>query len=187
VTWRFGEFLSQVKGLDETTFRMKHPYALLLSEGQGASGASGKIVAADASTRKIGRAEELAKYARDGGEEAWVIPVRRSSSSQLSIITVGRGEECDIRLAHPLISKKHAYFQQDAEGWLIADAESTNCTFMDGEKLEPHKPRRLTDSVVLRFGPAVKYRFFSPQSFHAYCAMRARMKDPASPETRRGR
>ncbi|MEZ0228440.1 MAG: FHA domain-containing protein [Planctomycetota bacterium] len=186
MTWRFGDFLSQVKGLDETGFRTMHPYALLLSEGQGASGASGKMVAADIPTRKIGTVEELAAFAQSGGEDAWVIPVRRKEGSQLSIITVGRGEECDIRLAHPLISKKHAYFQQDAEGWLLADAESTNCTFVDGDKLEAHKPRRLNDSVVLRFGPAVKYRFFLSQSFHAYCSMRARMKDPAT-EPRRAR
>jgi len=186
VSWRFKEFLAQVKGLDEAGFIAKHPYPLLLSEGQGASGASGRVVGGDAPTKKLGTVEELAAYTGGDSDDAWVLPVRRKEASKLSIITVGRGEECDIRLAHPLVSKKHAYFQQDAQGWLLCDAESTNLTFVDGEKLEPHKGRRLADSLVLRFGPAVKYRFFGNASFHAYCAMRARMKDAEgkSPQTR---
>ncbi len=177
VSWRFKDFLAHVKGLDEAGFIAKHPYPLLLSEGQGASGASGRVVLADAATKKLGSVEEVAAHAGSESDDAWVVPVKRKDTSKLTIVTVGRGEECDIRLAHPLVSKKHAYFQQDAQGWLLADAESTNLTFVDGEKLEPHKGKRLADSIALRFGPAVKYRFFGNAAFHAYCAMRARMKE----------
>lgn len=182
--WRFKDFLSSVKGIDEAGFLKKYPFPLLLSEGQGASGASGKIVGGDAPTRRVGTVEELAAYQANESDDAWVVPIRRKEGSKLSIVTVGRGEECDVRLAHPLISKKHAYFTEGADGWTLSDAESTNCTFADGDKLEPHKPRRLDDSVVLRFGPAVKYRFFGPRAFHAYTAMRARMKDEPRRETR---
>lgn len=177
MSWRFKEFLQLVKGLDEAAFVAQYPYPVLLSEGQGASGASGKL-GGDAPTRKIGTVEELAAYSGGESDDAWVLPVRKRDADQhRTIITVGRGEDCDIRLAHPLISKRHAYFTQNAEGWSLNDAESTNFTFADGNKLEPHRPYRLSDSIALRFGPAVKYRFFAAAAFHAYCAMRARMKD----------
>jgi hypothetical protein len=182
VAWRFKEFVIEAGGLDEAGFVAKHPYPLLLSEGLGALGASGKNLG-DAPTRKHGNAADVAASTTDN-DDAWVVAVRRRDASTLTIVTVGRGEECDIRLSHPLVSKKHAYFQQDAEGWLLADAESTNLTFADGDKLEPHKPRRLADSVALRFGPVVKYRFFRPQAFHAYCSMRARMKDDTASQPR---
>jgi hypothetical protein len=179
VSWRFKEFLAHAKNLEESKFLELYPFPLLLSEGQGASSASGKVIGVDAPTKRVGKVEDLVA-AQDASDDAWVVPVSRKEGSKLSIVTVGRGEECDVRLVHPLISKRHAYFQQDPEGWLLADAESTNCTFVDGDKLEPHKLCRLNDSVVLRFGPATKYRFFSARAFAAYCSMRGRMKDPLS-------
>ena len=84
-----------------------------------------------------------------------------------------------MRLAHPLISKKHAYFTHDAQGFSLCDADSTNGSFADGNKLEPHKAFRLADSVALRFGPAVRYRFFGCRAFFAFCSMRLRIKTSA--------
>jgi hypothetical protein len=178
VSWRLKEFLSQVKGLDEAAFVTRYPHPLLLSEGHGAGGASGRAEG-DAPTRKLGTVEEIAAYAEDA-DDAWVVPVTRKETSQHpSIITVGRGEECDVRLAHPLISKKHAYFTQDAQGYNLCDADSTNGCFADGNKLEPHQPFRLSDSMALRFGPAVKYRFFGCRAFYAFCSMRLRIRTSA--------
>jgi hypothetical protein len=185
VSWRLKEFLLDVKGLDETAFVTRYPHPLLLSEGQGAQGASGKLVGGDSSTRKIGTVEEVAAYA-DESDDAWVIPVRRKESSQhQTIITIGRGEECDVRLAHPLVSKKHAYFMHDAQGFSLCDADSTNGCFADGNKLEAHKPFRLADSVALRFGPAVKYRFFGSRAFFAFCAMRLKMRDRSGAQAKK--
>lgn len=178
MSWRFKDFLLDVKGLDEAAFLARHPYPLLLSEGQVSNGASGRVTGADAPTRKVGTVEELAAYAAAAeSDDAWVLPIRRKETSRLTIITVGRGEECDVRIVHPLVSKKHAYFQETEAGFCLADAASTNCTFVDGDKLEPHTPRPLTDSLLLRFGPAIKYRWFGPRAFFAYCSMRARMKE----------
>jgi pSer/pThr/pTyr-binding forkhead associated (FHA) protein len=101
---------------------------------------------------------------------------RRDRSKHASIVTVGRGEDCDVRVVHPLVSKRHAYFTQNDQGWHLADAESSNGTFVDGNRLEPHKLQPLHDSVVLRFGPEIKYRFFGPVAFFKYVSMRARMK-----------
>jgi FHA domain len=182
VSWRFKDFLEQVKSLDEQAFLARFPFPILMSEGQISNGASGKITAGE-TTKRLGTVEELAASTSSDVDEAWVVPVRRKETSKLKIVTVGRGEECDIRISHPLVSKKHAYFSQDAEGWLIADAQSTNCTFADGNRLEPLTPQRLQDSIALRFGPAVKYRFFGPQAFLAYCSMRLRMKDPDPSKT----
>ncbi len=187
MSWRFKDFLQAVKGLDERAFLDTYPFPLIMSEGLVSNSASGKLAHAESGTKKLGTVEELAAAtANSDTDDAWVVPVRRKETSKLRIVTVGRGEECDIRIAHPLVSKRHAYFTEDAEGWLIADAQSTNCTFADGDRLEPLTPRRLQDSIALRFGPAVKYRFFGPRAFHAYCIMRLRMKEGGEPpKTRR--
>jgi hypothetical protein len=175
VAWRFKEFLGRIKGLDEAGYLATYNFPILLSEGQGSASASGKL-GGDEPTKKIGTVQELVSFTNES-EDAWVLPLRRKeTSSHGTIVTVGRGEDCDIRLSHPLVSKRHAYFTQDAEGWFLNDAASTNCTFCDGDRLEPHKPHRLADSIALRFGPAVKYRFFAARGFYAYCAMRLRMK-----------
>ncbi len=183
VAWRFKEFLSFSKGLDEATFLVKFPHPLLLSDGQSAASATGRVSGNPASTKLADDEAPPAPAAPaiNESEEAWVIPVvRRDASEQRSLVTVGRGEECDIRLTHPLISKKHAYFKQDGDGWVLADAESTNCTFVDGNKLSPHQPVRLVDSTAIRFGPVVKYRFFTARTFHGYCLLRSRLREDAT-------
>ncbi len=183
MAWRFKDFLSLSKGLDEASFLARFPYPLLLSEGQSAASATGRVSGNPATTKladdEAPPAPSPAQVAES--DDAWVIPlVRRDTSEQRSLVTVGRGEECDIRLTHPLISKKHAYFTQDGDDWLLADAESTNCTFVDGNKLSAHQPVRLVDSTALRFGPVVKYRFFSPRTFHGYCILRSRVREDAA-------
>jgi hypothetical protein len=180
VAWRFKEFLSVTKGLDEAAFLTRFPHPVLLSDGLSAASATGRV-SGNPATTKLAEDEPQAPPGPPPvtePEDAYVVPImRRDTSEQRSIITVGRGDECDIRLTHPLVSKKHAYFTQDADGWLLADAESTNCTFVDGNKLVPHKAVRVVDSTAIRFGPVVKYRFFTPQTFHGYCALRARVRE----------
>jgi hypothetical protein len=155
---------------------------MLLSDGQSAASATGRISGNPATTKLADEEPPPAPAPQiNESEDAWVVAiVRRDTSQQLSLVTVGRGDECDIRLTHPLVSKKHAYFTKDDDGWLLADAESTNCTFVDGNKLTAHKPVRLVDSTAVRFGPVVKYRFFTARTFHGYCLLRSRVRDEAA-------
>jgi predicted permease len=53
-----------------------------------------------------------------------------------SVIRIGREEEMDIIIDNPSVSRRHAEFRRDGEGWVVEDLGSSNGTFMDGNKIE---------------------------------------------------
>jgi len=64
-------------------------------------------------------------------------------------IQVGRSDESDIFLVDPSVSRKHAVIDVDA-GWpMVHDLESTNGTFVNGERIET---RRLSPGDLVAFG-----------------------------------
>jgi hypothetical protein len=176
VSIRFSDFLAENRELDEAAFVARHPYPFLVSEGSAAA----PVASASEPTRKIEKDEMRGKTGRTpapSSESSFVVPIRKATERHATIITCGRGEECDVRLGHPLVSKKHAYFTTDATGaWLLCDAESTNGTWCEGTRLEAHKPFKLEDGAALRFGPALKLRFFGNRAFFEFVNLRARMK-----------
>jgi hypothetical protein len=74
------------------------------------------------------------------------------------IVTIGRGESCDVGLfGDPAIDKLHARILRRGEDYLVADAESSTGTFVNGERLEQPRLLRSGDAIrvgrcVLRFG-----------------------------------
>ena len=161
------DFVAKARDASETQFTSEFAHPFLLSEG--ASGQTGVWSQPNAPTQTTRRAVAQ-PLSTASSKQPVVIPLlRRDRSKHASLITVGRGEDCDLRLGHPLVSKRHAYFTQKEDGnWYLADAGSSNGTFADGTKLEPHVLRKLADSEVLRFGPEVRYRFFSSLAFYKY-------------------
>ena len=64
-------------------------------------------------------------------------------------INIGRSDESDVFLIDPSVSRKHAVIDVDA-GWpIVHDLESTNGTFVNGERIET---RRLSEGDVVAFG-----------------------------------
>ena len=64
-------------------------------------------------------------------------------------INIGRSDESDIFLVDPSVSRKHAVIDVDA-GWpIVHDLESTNGTFVNGERIET---RRLSPGDLVAFG-----------------------------------
>jgi len=64
-------------------------------------------------------------------------------------INIGRSDESDVFLVDPSVSRKHAVIDVDA-GWpIVHDLESTNGTFVNGERIET---RRLSEGDVVAFG-----------------------------------
>lgn len=93
------------------------------------------------------------------------------------IVTVGRSPDSDVHVVGAKVSKHHAYFdQEEDEAWFVADAGSSNGTFVDGKKLDEHEHAALADSTTIRFSPDVSFRFFGPAAFFRYVGMRMRMK-----------
>ena len=68
-------------------------------------------------------------------------------------VTVGRSEECDIRLSHPLVSRHHAEISRGPEGdFLIRDLASRNGTSVNGVLL--HDAQTVAaGSLNLQVGP----------------------------------
>jgi ABC-type multidrug transport system ATPase subunit/predicted component of type VI protein secretion system len=89
---------------------------------------------------------------RDGGADRPRVFLSRpfGNSGQL---TVGRGEECDIRLDGLLISNRHAAVLNTTAGPMIDDLSSTNGTYINGQRITGRKPIRPED--VIQIGPFV--------------------------------
>jgi hypothetical protein len=173
------DLVARASDLAEGEFLAAYPQPFLLSESK-----SGVVAGATASALPP-ESPTVHDFAPTLADTNAVLPLpgaivlfvkRRDDGKTSSIITVGRSDDCDLKLAHPLVSKRHAYFTQSEGAWCVADAESSNGTYADGNRLEPHKLHKLTDSEVLRFGPEVKYRFFGSLAFYRYLVYRSRIK-----------
>ncbi len=64
-------------------------------------------------------------------------------------VTVGRLSSCGIRLDDANISRVHAAFEREGDGWSVLDLESTNGTLVNGACVEH---RRLVDGDVVTVG-----------------------------------
>src|SRR6185369_9470122 len=51
-------------------------------------------------------------------------------------LTIGRDSTSDIVINHPLASRRHARLEYDGTAWSVRDLESTNGTFLNGERLQ---------------------------------------------------
>ena len=50
-------------------------------------------------------------------------------------VAFGRGEDCDIVIADPAVSRHHAELRQEADGFVLTDRGSSNGTRVNGVKI----------------------------------------------------
>ena len=67
-------------------------------------------------------------------------------------ISVGRGQENDIRLDSLQVSLHHARFIKDQDSVLIEDKGSTNGVYINGKRID-HGRKRVDDDEVVQIGP----------------------------------
>ncbi len=84
-------------------------------------------------------ATQLEVSARDAGERGRLL--------------IGRSRACDIHLADPSISRRHAELRHSGAGWSIQDLESLNGVVVNGRRvqrtpLEPADQIALGDTVL---------------------------------------
>ena len=100
--------------------------------------------------------------------QARAIPLeKRDKDSADRMIFVGRSANNDILLLNKMVSKLHAYFCQvpGSEIIQLVDMNSTNGTFLNGDRLSPSVKTNLNDADVISFGPETELEFFSAPGF----------------------
>ncbi len=96
--------------------------------------------------------------------EIW--PIRKRADSAFSgHIGVGRTPNLDICIARTGISKFHAYFSEREGVFQITDKDSTNGTFVAGQRVTAGLPMALRDGVKLEFASHA-FMFLSALRFH---------------------
>jgi ABC transport system ATP-binding/permease protein len=77
-------------------------------------------------------------------------------------VVIGREAGCDVRVAHSLVSRRHAEITWSGEGWVLRDLGSSNGTYLDGKpvrsvRIGPGTSVRLggpgEDGALVRLGP----------------------------------
>lgn len=149
------DFLSQEK----EQWLKEHPEALLVIDSPGEEEESAffqTISKAPGDTSSSHHEKVLERVGR------WAFTLRKKSKFA-SMITIGRDSKSDLRLNVGSVSKFHAYFTYVARDrcWYLADANSSNGTFINGNELPPsHGKIKLENGAMLRFGPDVTAKFY---------------------------
>ncbi len=68
-------------------------------------------------------------------------------------IVIGRGAECNLRLSAPQVSRRHCFLRVSADSASITDLESSNGTFLDGQRIAAAKRYVLKDGMSIGVGP----------------------------------
>jgi pSer/pThr/pTyr-binding forkhead associated (FHA) protein len=80
--------------------------------------------------------------------------------------TVGRARECDYVIDSSQVSRLHVQFDFDYQQVQIRDLGSTNGTFLNGERLTPHRNYKLRASDVVRLANDYNLTFDDPATTH---------------------
>lgn len=89
---------------------------------------------------------------------------RRYPLTAEHILTLGRGEDAEIRITDHSVSRRHAVIEPAREGFYVADQQSTNGTFVNDKQLDA--PWLLQDGDYLRVGNCL-YRFLAGGNIEA--------------------
>jgi diguanylate cyclase (GGDEF)-like protein len=78
-------------------------------------------------------------------------------------LTLGRGNDCDIRITEGSVSRRHAVVEPDGDGYRVRDLQSTNGTFVNDVATPTG---RLADGDYLRVGNCI-YRYLTGANVEA--------------------
>jgi hypothetical protein len=71
---------------------------------------------------------------------------------EAGLVRIGRATDNDLAIDHQRVSRYHAHVRRVAASWLVYDLESTNGTYVDGQRLAADRPLALHPGSVLRLG-----------------------------------
>jgi membrane-bound lytic murein transglycosylase D len=83
---------------------------------------------------------------------------RRGEFDQ-EVIRLGRKADNDVSLSDNVVSSYHAEIRRKGSGYIVVDLESTNGTFVNGERVDGKQPLRSRDKIeVGENGPVIEFR-----------------------------
>jgi len=101
--------------------------------------------------------------------QAGIIAIAKDSANAFGMmITMGRAPNNDLIVPDKRVSKFHAYFRELGGKWSITDANSTNGTKVDGERVAPNASLGLTSGCAIELSGAIPVRFFAPPDLYAH-------------------
>lgn len=90
--------------------------------------------------------------------QAWLqVSHPRANLSKVRLLPqtlVGRSPECHLRIATPLVSRRHCRFTLQSDGVYIEDLASANGTLLDGIRLPVLTPTYVRPDAMVDIGPA---------------------------------
>lgn len=72
-------------------------------------------------------------------------------------LVVGRGEDCHLTLSSDTVSRRHAVLEAEWTVVWVTDQGSSNGTFVNGTRLDPHKRTRMAAGDEVRFGTSTTF------------------------------
>jgi pSer/pThr/pTyr-binding forkhead associated (FHA) protein len=88
-----------------------------------------RAVEPEAAPGELGVERELVTLTVDGSEH----PLERQT------VVIGRSKDCDIRVADPNVSRRHAEVRQEGTAYWLVDLGSTNGTSVNGRRQQRAK------------------------------------------------
>ena len=117
-----------------------------------------EIDAAVEGTRRL-RLADLAEARAAAPEVAerglWLVDplgLRAPLEPQMGIVRLGRASDNDVVIANQRVSRYHAQLRWIESSWLVYDLDSTNGTWVDGQRVFPSQPRVFGSGAELRLG-----------------------------------
>ncbi len=112
--------------------------------------------------------------------EARVIEIsKRKIDDNEGVVNIGRSPSNDIVLYNKAVSKSHAYiyFPSGDNAAHLTDLHSTNCTFLNNEKIAPYVMFELADGDEISFGPQTRVVYLSTKTFYDFLTSLTRSAD----------
>jgi hypothetical protein len=109
-------------------------------------------------TRRLRLADLANARPADGPRAAttvWVsdrFGLRYPLDPSFGLVRIGRAADNDVAIDNQRVSRYHAQVRWVESDWLVYDLDSTNGTFVDGERVFPSQPRPVRSGAVLRLG-----------------------------------
>lgn len=160
------EYSADLKSLGSVDFSVRYPMPVFVVKGvtgnlKDAGGKQGGTMITEDVLDQMRQASLLVGR---------VFLLQKGRGSTPGPITLGRTAVNDVCIPEYSISQRHCVIKIEPGGVSLADAASTNGTFVNGTKLAPQKPLQLIDGIEVTLGRFV-FVFHTPSGFRKLLAL----------------